>query len=79
MTKAEFERAKQLEKEIEKAKYSLENLKGLVSGMYLSSLNVRDCVNVPNSCKMAIYKQVKEALEKELAEMEREFSELVSE
>lgn len=79
MTKAEFERAKQLEIRIKQKKEDLEILHKSTAAMQLFSVYAHRAVDVPNSCKMAIYKQVKEVLEKELEEMEREFSELVSE
>lgn len=78
MTKQQFERAKELEIRIKQKKEDLEILHKSTAAMQLFSVYAHRAVDVPNSCKMAIYKQVKEVFEKELEEMEREFSELVS-
>lgn len=78
MTKQQFERAKELEIRIKQKKEDLEILHKSTAAMQLFSVYAHRSVDVPNSCKMAIYKQVKEVLEKEIEEMEREFSELVS-
>lgn len=80
MTKAEFERAKQLEKEIKKINDGLCGLKKCFSygDTVISTLGLVAFVNIPENLRETIYNQLREEQETQLAELEKELAELVS-
>lgn len=80
MTKTEFERAKYLETEIQKVNTDIVGLKKCFyyGDTTISTLGMSAMVVIPAELKELIYSQMKENYEKKLAELEKEFSELMN-
>lgn len=80
MTKIEFERAKHLETEIQKVNTDIVGLRKCFyyGDTTISTLGMSAMVVIPTEMKELIYNQLKDNYEKKLAELEKEFSELIN-
>lgn len=83
MTKAEFDRAKDIENKIREIQSKLSNLKYILRSDYPVITHLVDNrygnVSIPNDLRLAIFNIMKELLEKQLTELQSEFDSLVQE
>lgn len=81
MTKAEFDRAKSIEYDITSMQNTLKHLKAIFNEnrpLHIVAFPSPHHCYIPDDVKSEIFNFINESYEKQLAEMEKEFSELVS-